>query len=131
MVSPSVFAIAVSYVAAEIVPALRRLREPIELGARVAVFRIEDPRLADRVERAPAIAAALLPEPRVLAQDGDALADLRRELQALLVDGHEVAPVVGPLVDRPQDVDDARLVPRELEELFERGHGLGAPARRS
>ena len=110
----------------QIVPPVRDRGQAIELAARLAVLRIEDPCLADRVERAAPIAAALLPEPRVLAQNDDPLRELRGELQALLVDGDEVTPVVGPLVDRAEDVDHARLVPGQLEQLLERGHGLRA-----
>ena len=37
-----------------------------------------------------------------------------------------MAPVVGALVDRAQDVHHAGLVLRQVKELFERGHGLRA-----
>ncbi len=105
----------------------RRRRQAIELRPRVAVFRIErsmpgGSRRTPDADRRRASPRA----PRSRAESPTRSRDLGREREALLVDGHEVAPVVRALVDRAQDVDDARLVPRQVKELLERRDRLRA-----
>jgi len=117
--------------AGQVVPAPRGAGQAIELLARVAVVGVQRPGRAHGVEGPVAIGAARLPELRGLAQDAHALAVVRRQPQALPVELHHVPPVVGPLVDGAQDVDDARLVLRRMQKLLQRAHRLRPRPRRA
>ena len=109
-----------SYALARIVPTTGRRRETIELAAGLAVVRVQHERVANRFERTVLIAPALLPEPGALAQDTDTVRGVRRQGEPLGVDRHELSPVIGPLVERPEYLDDARLVLLDHHERLER-----------
>src|SRR5262249_36534133 len=69
------------------------------------------------------VVAALFPELGVLAQDGDLVAAILRQLEALVVQRNEVTPVVRALVERTKNLDDARLVLGLGAERFQIAHG--------
>ena len=78
------------------------------------------------------VAAALLEELRGLAEDRDLLAGRRREREAVRRDVDELLPVVRLLVDRPQELDDARPCARRASSMrLERRDRALRPGRRA
>ncbi len=112
---------------AQLFPGAERLGQPLELDPRLAVLGVELEGRARGLEGPELVAPARLPEARRLAEHGHLLVDVLREAEALFVEANEQAPVVGALVERPQDLHDAGLVllfAGEGLELFDR---LGVP----
>ena len=65
------------------------------------------------------VVAPRLPELRRLPEHRDLVARVRREAEPLLVEPDELPPVVRPLVERPEDLDDPRLA--ELKRISDFG----------
>src|SRR5262249_31080246 len=94
----------------QVLPRAERPGEPLELCARLTIPGIDVERRLDGAEAVGAVAATLLPELGRVAQDVDLLVTLGREAELLLVQAHELPPVVAPLVERREDLDDAGFV---------------------